>query len=536
MIKVSFIVFVCAILFSGCMAALPVTVPSQPTPFVDTSEMKQTALSPSPSVTKVTNTAAVPTNTAMPSPTEPPTGINMDTYQQLAITQNYQIALEQLVPNIGEDFSIDAVTFSPDGRYVAIGGCTGAFFRLCQSKDSITQSFLLVLDSITAEPVSIVPETETTFTGLAFSPDSKQLVFASLPFRIAIWDIPSQAIVKTIAQNEDVVSQIQIKVNPDGKQLAAVYGNSLLIYDIESGNLVKELPALRYKPHLPKYTADGTRLAVYAGNVSKIAIYDTVSWEVVAEIQTPEATMGADTVDFSSDGRWVVTAASTQRPEILVWDARSGEQVDFLGETFEMITSLVFSPDNQLLFVGGYEDEEHFGGLSVWDMQSLQRLGVLQSFDSFNYMVFDSKGESMLSRGYGQVVLWSMSDQTILESRSLVLDFYAALSSGDYQKAATYFQPLGFDLEGLQAGGFDTSDLPALLEGMCAQETGICLPVMQVLPGGGRSQFGEYDVFVQFQAPDESVFVDPNGFTAFTTIVGRNDEGDLKVSFIPTFE
>ena len=75
------------------------------------------------------------------------------------------------------------------------------------------------------------------------------------------------------------------------------------------------------------------------------------------------------------------------------------------------------------------------------------------------------------------------------------------------------YQPDKYELENLKSIGLDTSDTVSLLEQICAGETRICLPVLNILPGGGLSQFDEYEVHVQFRAPDGSAFISPSGFS-----------------------
>ncbi len=81
--------------------------------------------------------------------------------------------------------------------------------------------------------------------------------------------------------------------------------------------------------------------------------------------------------------------------------------------------------------------------------------------------------------------------------------------------------------------GLDTSDLPSLLEQICAGGTRICLPVLNVLPGGGFSQFGQYEVHVQFQNPDGSIFTDSYGVSDMFTDVGVDSGQHMKVLYIP---
>jgi hypothetical protein len=71
-----------------------------------------------------------------------------------------------------------------------------------------------------------------------------------------------------------------------------------------------------------------------------------------------------------------------------------------------------------------------------------------------------------------------------------------------------------------------------LLEQVCAGKTRICLPVKNILPGGGLSQFDQYEVHVQFQAEDGTTYTGTYGSDLYT-FVGLDANQQMKVNFIP---
>ena len=109
----------------------------------------------------------------------------------------------------------------------------------------------------------------------------------------------------------------------------------------------------------------------------------------------------------------------------------------------------------------------------------------------------------MLASNGKDIWRWSRMDAQIVQSREIVTDFFAALGKGDYKAAAALYQPDKYEIDNLKSIGLDTSDLVSLLEQVCAGKTRICLPVKKILPGGGLSQFDQYEVHVQFQAKYE---------------------------------
>ena len=123
-------------------------------------------------------------------------------------------------------------------------------------------------------------------------------------------------------------------------------------------------------------------------------------------------------------------------------------------------------------------------------------------------------------------------DAQIVKSREIVTDFFAALGTGDYEAAAALYQPDKYEIDNLKSIGLDTSDLVSLLEQVCAGETRICLPVKNIQPGGGLSQFDQYEVHVQFQAEDGTTYTGTYGSDLYT-FVGVDSNQQMKVNFIP---
>jgi WD40 repeat protein len=442
----------------------------------------------------------------------------------------YLAGLKKAVKGLNDDLVVDGLAISPDGRYIAVGGCTQGFAFNCPNDVFGSHAFLVILDAATSEPISVLPEKETTITGVQFSPDSSQLVYAAYPQRVMIWNIAGKNIEKTYLNNDQPHTKLRIRVNPDGKSIAVSTVGSLRIVDYESGEVVKELTSSGY---VPRYNADGSRLAMNTSDDgSEITVYDTTSWAEMSRFQIPDASTSGYSMDFSPDGKWIVTVPVSDSPVIRVWDAGKGQQVKTLDETAGKILSVEFSPDSQLLFNSIYTDLEFIDKISVWDVDSWQKLGVLSSYSENSNLSFNSTGEFMLASNGKEIWGWSGMDAQIGKSREIVTDFFTALSTGDYEAAAALYQPDKYEIDNLKSIGLDTSDLVNLLEQVCAGKTRICLPVKSILPGGGLSQFDQYEVHAQFQAEDGTTYTSTYGSDLYT-FVGMDANQQMKVNFIP---
>ncbi len=398
------------LLITGC--ASPAVVPQssqQNTAITVSSSTTTSTIQVTPSATIAPTQTQSPSATPIPSPTAtPPPGISKDNFSEFAVTTQYLPGLRKAVKDLKDDFVFNGLDISPDGRYIAVGGCTLGFAFSCPNDVFGSHSFLVILDAVTAEPVSILPEKDTTITGLQFSPDSSQLVYAAYPQRIVIWNIADKKIEKTYLNNDQAQTKLRMRVNPDGKSIAVATVGSLRIIDFASGEVLKELTSSGY---VPRYNSSGTRLAMNTSDDgSEITVFDNATWVEISRFQIPDVTTSGYSMDFSPDGNWIVTVPVSDSPVIRVWDASTGQQVKTLDETAGQILSVEFSPDSQMLFISIYTDLEVIDKISAWDVNTWQKLGVLTSYSENSNLSFNATGEFMLASNGKDIWRWSRNE------------------------------------------------------------------------------------------------------------------------------
>lgn len=536
--KIYLMVFLGIFLVNSCSANTNVSTNAAGPSTPDVNQNSETSSVANTSVKVFSTTTSLPAQTVEPSPlpspepTITPPGINAENYTQFIVTTQYLEGLKKAVKGLQNDYYLGGITISPDGRYIAIGGCTKGYRFSCPNDVFGSTSFLVILDSGTSEVVSDIPEYDITITGLGFSPDSKQLVYATYPQRIMVWDIPSQTISKTVYKNEQPHTKIRMKVSPVDYQIAVTSVDRLMIFDYMSGEKVKELPAIE---NGPQYSADGTKLAIYsAESGSEITVYKTSTWEEISRIQVSlDDSKFGYSMDISPDGKWIVTRMVSDKSFVRLWDANTGKQIKLFDESTGEALSVKFSPNNKLLLISRISDVEYIGNISVFEMDTWKLLGVMSYYVGNSNLSFDSKGENIIASDEHFIWRWELKTEKVKQADEVVINFFDALSREDYETATTLFQPSDEDIKNLEASGFKTSDKAGLLEQICASKTRICLPVLQVLPGGGLTQFNEYEVHIQFKAPDGSPFVDSYGILNHYALVGMDAEQKMKVSFIP---
>lgn len=428
---------------------------------------------------------------------------------------------------------LDALAYSPDGRYVAVGGCTGNWSGNCISDVYGGQSFLYILDARTAEIVTTLPETRVTVTGLAFSADSGRLVYAVNPDRIVIWSVATGQIEKVLWQGPGSAYR-RVAIDPGGSLIAEVDSRNLRVWDVASGDLLTQKPAGNYGASLPRFSANGSRLAVFSlDSGMEITIYDTATWGKTTIISLPGKHPGP--VAFSPDFKLLATAEGVGRnTDILLWDVATGAQVGALQDPLWYgIDALGFTPDGQLLLISGTpsEDADYDHPFTVWDVTARQVVGRMAGPIAFaRRLLFSDDGTAFMTG----MSLWSLPDEDILAVRRALIDFTTALAQGDYGSAAGFYQPHEWDIDYFHSLSLDTTDLPALLEFVCSQDSRPCMPIEEILYAG-EDVLGDYGLLVRFSAPNGSVFMDEEGFDSFWMYAQSDADGKIVFDTLPPF-
>jgi WD40 repeat protein len=304
------------------------------------------------------------------------------------------IQLHEYSPAIAEaaglqldlDFlELSAIAYSPDGRFLAVGGCTAFLFGgdsgrvYCgvpddPSDDSTARTYLIVLDANTEDLIASLPETEpdTTITDLAFTHDGGRLFYTlhhpKSDSQLFVWEMTSQQ-AETYHWSGPGYPSIDISLDDrwlalDNLTLDDSTGK-VSIWDLASGQLARELPAGFYHP---EFSSDGTKLAV--APYHQTAVYETGSWEVVGSVQLPcENCFFALSPDLSL---LATSDADEAGAPVLISDIAAGQQVKSLPAGGGPTALLVFTPDGSMLW-----NIMESSQTAVWNTDTWQSPGSL---------------------------------------------------------------------------------------------------------------------------------------------------------------
>lgn len=370
------------ILPSACTSSTPEQLPIVTPRF--------TLEAPTPTIT---STAVVPTETTTPRPTTiPRNAIGPANLDQVQLLKEYWLIVANAAGVDPYEMDLSAITAGPQGRYLAVGGCSkpleadlrsGNTYCNGENAQQSTEAlpFLLILDTNTETEIGIVPELEpgTTIADLAFTPDGEKLIYAVHPGKFAIWDVGSRQVESVLWEGE--TSMPRIAVSPDGKWIALKTADQVRVWDTALGETVAEIPGY----FRPQFSADSSRMLIYRDG--ELIFYETGTWTELLRFDIPCDCIYAFSPDFS------LFALSERGPlenaPIVIWDISSGDQLQSLDRNEGGTAFLLFSPDGKMLWRAGERGDLTAWGTSDWQLLGAHIGGFMPIFNLRSFQFVD---------------------------------------------------------------------------------------------------------------------------------------------------
>jgi len=235
---------------------------------------------------------------------------------------------------------VDGIAFSPDGKLLAVGG---------DKKASLLD---VASGTVRGEPF----KHEGNVWHVVFSPDGKLLATGN-PGLVSVWDIASKKVIASL--NEKYASGNwlnDVNFSSDGKMLALPRQHSVEVWD---SALSKQLWTTTFEGFVRSsaFSPAGNVLAV-ASDENSVRLFDAASGTVLATLKGNR--WGVMSLAYSHDGTRLVTGGGDGT--VKIWDMTSFRELLTLGLTGHVspIDSVAFSPDGRRLVAVGY------GGVKMW--------------------------------------------------------------------------------------------------------------------------------------------------------------------------
>ncbi|MDY0383553.1 caspase family protein [Trichlorobacter sp.] len=274
----------------------------------------------------------------------------------------------EVAPRLGHTDFVNAVVFSPDGRYI-LSGSNDTTMRLWE----VT----------TGKEYRIFKGFPSFVLAVAISPDGRYVAGAGRDTIIALWDVASGKQVKTLRGHTGSVHALAF--SPDGRHLASTsWDKTVRLWEVQTGKQLRTFKGHTEEVMAVAFTPDGKALVSGSWDTT-LRLWDRGTGKEIRRFighKQPPAPKGytnkissVTSVAVSPDGAFIVSGSGGKDNSVRLWELRTGRELQKLVLDSD-VNSLAFSPDGttvvaaagsfsrgtiRLINVAGWKEVRAFG-------------------------------------------------------------------------------------------------------------------------------------------------------------------------------
>ncbi|OJJ54750.1 hypothetical protein ASPSYDRAFT_185663 [Aspergillus sydowii CBS 593.65] len=313
----------------------------------------------------------------------------------------------ELVHHLAHDSVACAVSFSPDGKYLATS-CN----RQSRIWDVTTGENI-----ITLRDDSLTKKDDVYIRSVCFSPDGKYLATGSEERNVKIWDISAGIITQTFSGHEQDIYSLAFAGN--GRYVASGSGDKTVrLWDVLSGELV-HIFNIEGGVTAVSVSPDGRYVAAASLDMN-VQIWDTTTGIMVERLEGPNGhNNSVYCVAFAPSGRHIVSGSLDDTMKLWELTASRGaypgvrDEDDSCVRTMkghkDFVLTACWTPDGNWIISGS---KDH--GLQFWDPHTGTAHMLLQGHRNSVLSVTVSSTDTLFATGSGDksAKIWRYSAYT----------------------------------------------------------------------------------------------------------------------------
>jgi len=291
--------------------------------------------------------------------------------------------------------SSSSISFSPDGKYLAIGG-------------NEIKIFDIEINRINR----IIKEHNHEIKSIAFSPNKKWLAVVDRNC-VHIWDLRNNSLLYTLMVNASTVTY-----SPNSKRLTiGTVDGKIQIYTASKGNLLRKIYVRKHERSYSYYESKILSIA-YSPNGkllasttldSSVIIWDSNSGKLLQTLKGHQSEV--NTLAWSPNSNWV--ASGSKNGNIKLWEVSTGQLVHTMKSKDGQLRTINYSPDGKIL-----SSASSNGSIILWDLSGFESLSKFKGHKSeINSMAFSSDGKILATCGSDfDIKLWDMEKKQLIRT------------------------------------------------------------------------------------------------------------------------